>query len=293
MNSVMSNQRKVLFVVHAARPNALDVAREAARGLIKNGIKVLVAETDVANLGIDGIEHATNAAGCELVIVFGGDGTILRGVEIAREHNVPVLGVNLGHVGFLAEAEPEEIKTVIEVVVNKAWTVESRTALAITVQPETGDSWTTWALNEVVIERQSNENMANLLVSIDGHPLSQWNCDGLLCATPTGSTAYAFSAGGPVVWPEVEALLVVPVSAHALFNRPIVVSPKSLIEVQVISGPVIVSADGRRNKNVTDGAQVKVVRHSDSVQLARIHQTPFTQRLVAKFELPIHGWRAK
>ena len=289
----MSNVRKVLFVVHAARPDAIEVAREAARGLIKNGIKVLVAETDVANLGIDGIEHATNAAGCELVIVFGGDGTILRGVEIAREHNVPVLGVNLGHVGFLAEAEPEEIKTVIEVVVNKAWTVESRTALAITVQPETGDSWTTWALNEVVIERQSNENMANLLVSIDGHPLSQWNCDGLLCATPTGSTAYAFSAGGPVVWPEVEALLVVPVSAHALFNRPIVVSPKSLIEVQVISGPVIVSADGRRNKNVTDGAQVKVVRHPDSVQLARIHQTPFTQRLVAKFELPIHGWRAK
>jgi NAD+ kinase len=289
----VSNDRKVLFVVHAARPNALDVAREAARGLIKNGIKVLVAETDVANLGIDGIEHATNAAGCELVIVFGGDGTILRGVEIAREHNVPVLGVNLGHVGFLAEAEPEEIKTVIEVVVNKAWTVESRTALAITVQPETGDSWTTWALNEVVIERQSNENMANLLVSIDGHPLSQWNCDGLLCATPTGSTAYAFSAGGPVVWPEVEALLVVPVSAHALFNRPIVVSPKSLIEVQVISGPVIVSADGRRDQNVTDGAQVKVVRHPDSVQLARIHQTPFTQRLVAKFELPIHGWRAK
>jgi NAD+ kinase len=289
----VSNVRKVLFVVHAARPDAIEVAREAARGLIKNGIKVLVAETDVANLGIDGIEHATNAAGCELVIVFGGDGTILRGVEIAREHNVPVLGVNLGHVGFLAEAEPEEIKTVIEVVVNKAWTVESRTALAITVQPETGDSWTTWALNEVVIERQSNENMANLLVSIDGHPLSQWNCDGLLCATPTGSTAYAFSAGGPVVWPEVEALLVVPVSAHALFNRPIVVSPKSLIEVQVISGPVIVSADGRRNKNVTDGAQVKVVRHPDSVQLARIHQTPFTQRLVAKFELPIHGWRAK
>jgi NAD+ kinase len=289
----VSNDRKVLFVVHAARPDAIEVAREAARGLIKNGIKVLVAETDVANLGIDGIEHATNAAGCELVIVFGGDGTILRGVEIAREHNVPVLGVNLGHVGFLAEAEPEEIKTVIEVVVNKAWTVESRTALAITVQPETGDSWTTWALNEVVIERQSNENMANLLVSIDGHPLSQWNCDGLLCATPTGSTAYAFSAGGPVVWPEVEALLVVPVSAHALFNRPIVVSPKSLIEVQVISGPVIVSADGRRNKNVTDGAQVKVVRHPDSVQLARIHQTPFTQRLVAKFELPIHGWRAK
>ena len=289
----MSNDRKVLFVVHAARPDAIEVAREAATGLTANGIQVLVAEKDVANLGIAGIEHATNAAGCELVIVFGGDGTILRGVEIAREHNVPVLGVNLGHVGFLAEAEPEEIKTVIEVVVNKAWTVESRTALAITVQPETGDSWTTWALNEVVIERQSNENMANLLVSIDGHPLSQWNCDGLLCATPTGSTAYAFSAGGPVVWPEVEALLVVPVSAHALFNRPIVVSPKSLIEVQVISGPVIVSADGRRNKNVTDGAQVKVVRHSDSVQLARIHQTPFTQRLVAKFELPIHGWRAK
>lgn len=293
MNSVMSNQRKVLFVVHAARPDAIEVAREAATGLTANGIKVLVAEKDVSNLGIAGIEHATNAAGCELVIVFGGDGTILRGVEIAREFNIPVLGVNLGHVGFLAEAEPEEIKTVIDVVVNKTWTVESRTALSVTVQPVNGPTWTSWALNEVVIERQGNDKMANLLVSIDGHPLSQWNCDGLLCATPTGSTAYAFSAGGPVVWPEVEALLVVPVSAHALFNRPIVVSPKSLIEVQVISGPVIVSADGRRDQNVSDGAQVKVVRHPDSVQLARIHQTPFTQRLVAKFELPIHGWRAK
>ena len=284
--------RRVLFVVHAARPTAIDVAKEAAAGLLSAGIEIVQSADDAQNLGLSEVSSVNSAEGCELVIVFGGDGSILRGVEIARDHKIPVLGVNLGHVGFLAEAEPEDIKTVIDVVVNNQWTVEERTALSVEVTSDAG-TWTSWALNEVAVEKHNRERMANLMVSIDNQPLSQWACDGVLFATPTGSTAYAFSAGGPVVWPEVEALLVVPISAHALFNRPMVVSPKSKIELQVISGPVVISADGRRTTGANDGAVVKVVRHSDPVKLARVHQTPFTERLVAKFELPIHGWRNK
>jgi len=130
-----------------------------------------------------------------------------------------------------------------------------------------------------------------VLVSIDDEPLSQWSCDGVLCSTPTGSTAYAFSAGGPVVWPQVDAFLVVPISAHALFARSLVVSPKSVIDISVTSGPVIVSCDGRRNCDVATGGQVRVVRNSQPVKFARVHATTFTARLVAKFELPVRGWR--
>ena len=285
--------RRVLFVVHNARKEAVEVASRAAQGLLAKNIEVLVSENYSGNLNIAGVQIAQDASGCELVIVFGGDGTILRGVEIARESNVPVLGVNLGHVGFLAEAEPEDIETVIDVVVSGSWTVEERTALAVSVVRPDGTKWKSWALNEISIEKVNRERMANLLVSVDGHPVSQWNCDGLLCSTPTGSTAYAFSAGGPVVWPEVEALLVVPVSAHALFNRPLVVSPKSVIDVAVINSPVVVSADGRRTTEVGDGGKVNVVRDSAPVKFARIKQTPFTERLVAKFELPVQGFQKK
>ncbi len=283
--------RQVLFVVHAGRQRALEVSRAAATGLLANGISVLCADDDAQLIGIDGVLPANDAQGCELVIVFGGDGTILRAIEIARPHDVPVLGVNLGHVGFLAEAEPEDIASVISAVTEGNLIVEERTALVVTTTSPEGDEWSTWALNEVAIEKHQRERMAEIMVSVDGQPLSRWSCDGLLCATPTGSTAYAFSAGGPVVWPEVDALLVVPISAHALFARPLVVSPNSHIDVGIENGPVIVSADGRRSTVVATGGKVEVVRDKQSVKLARVHTTPFTERLVAKFELPVRGWR--
>ena len=283
--------RKVLFVVHAGRERALEVSRDAANGLIAEGISVLCADDDAQLIGIEGVQSATDAEGCELVIVFGGDGTILRAIEIARVHDVPVLGVNLGHVGFLAEAEPEDIGTVIAAVVKGDFVVEQRTALVVTTTSPEGETWSSWALNEVAIEKHQRERMAEIMVSIDGRPLSRWSCDGLLCATPTGSTAYAFSAGGPVVWPEVDALLVVPISAHALFARPLVVAPSSTIDVEIENGPVVVCADGRRSTQVAAGGTVTVRRDAQSVRLARVHSTPFTERLVAKFELPVRGWR--
>jgi NAD+ kinase len=285
--------RKVLFVINAEHPTAFEIARSAAEGLLANGIAVACSDGDEGGLELAQVTGSNAAAGCELVIVFGGDGTILRGVEIARDHDVPVFSVNLGHVGFLAEAEAEDIAAVINTVVNKEWSVEERTALAIHVTDADGRIWDSWALNEVAIEKYSRGHMTKLLVNIDERPVSHWSCDGVLVATPTGSTAYAFSAGGPIVWPEVEAMLVVPISAHALFAKPLVVSPKSVVELVVTTGPVEVGCDRRRKTELATGATIRVVRNTKPVKLARIHLTPFTERLVAKFELPVHGWRAK
>jgi NAD+ kinase len=236
-------------------------------------------------------EHA--AQGCELVVVLGGDGTILRGAELARPYDVPLLGVNLGHVGFLAEAEVEEVSRVVRAVVDRTWTVEERTTLDVLVTLDGATIARTWALNEASVEKVSRERMLEVLVEVDDRPLSRWGCDGVVAATPTGSTAYAFSAGGPVVWPEVEALLVVPISAHALFSRPLVVSPASRIAVEVLSTNVggVLWCDGRRLVELPPGARVEVTRHAIPVRLARVQAAPFTDRLVAKFGLPVAGGR--
>ena len=284
--------RRVLFVVRSGSNQAPDVARVAAQGLIESGIEVACAHDDAQLLNVRGVTSSDDASGCELVVVFGGDGTILSGIELARPADVPVLGVNLGHVGFLAEAEPEDIHAVVHAIVDHNWRVEERLTLEVHVDGPEQQQWQSWALNEVAIEKDARERMIQIMVSVDERPLSQWSADGLLCSTPTGSTAYAFSAGGPVVWPEVDAMLVVPISAHALFARPLVVAPSSSVDVNVIKGPVVISADGRRTTEVSAGSTVRIVRHQQPTKLARLHLVPFTERLVAKFELPVQGWGA-
>ncbi len=289
-------RRRVLLVTHGGRAGALTLARQVALELGDAGIEVR-AEAEEANelaCGVVAVDADLAAEGCELVVVLGGDGTILRGAELARPYDVPMLGVNLGHVGFLAEAEVDEVSAVVRAVVDRAWTVEERTTLEVVVVVDGVETARTWALNEASVEKASRERMLEVLVEVDHRPLSQWGCDGVVAATPTGSTAYAFSAGGPVVWPEVEALLVVPISAHALFARPLVVSPSSTIGVEVMphtSGGVM-WCDGRRLVELPAGAHVEISRHSSPVRLARLHRAPFTDRLVAKFQLPIEGWRS-
>ena len=155
------------------------------------------------------------------MIVLGGDGTILRGAEWVMASDTPLLGVNLGHVGFLAEAESSEIDSIVERVVDRSYRVEERFTIDLQVRNGNEVIWSSFAINEVSIEKSSRERMLEVLVEIDGRPLSRWACDGLL-STPTGSTAYAFSAGGPVIWPGVDAFLVVPLARHALFARPLV-----------------------------------------------------------------------
>jgi NAD+ kinase len=276
------------------------VAAEFCRSLHKHGIGLRLLEEEAGDLALElpDVEvvrpKADAAADCELVIVIGGDGTILRAAEMARECNTPLLGVNLGHVGFLAEAESDDIEFTIEAVVNRRYSSEERLTVDVAVYRDGELVESTWALNEASVEKASRERMIEVVVEIDGRPLSRWGCDGVVCATPTGSTAYNFSAGGPIVWPAVEALLMVPISAHALFARPMVVAPTSVLAVEVIArtdGSGVLWCDGRRTVDLPPGARIEVTRGRTPVRLVRLHQAPFTDRLVAKFDLPVSGWR--
>lgn len=288
--------REILLVVHTGRANALAAAADVATGLGKAGLGVRVLSTEAGELGLDGaraLDPADAADGAELVIVLGGDGTLLRAAELARPRRTPLLGVNLGHVGFLAEIEPDRIEDTVAHVEAKKYTVEERLTVDVTVSHEGAVVHTDWALNEASVEKASRARMVEVIAEVDGRALSRYGCDGLVLATPTGSTAYAFSAGGPVVTPDVQALLLVPVSAHALFARPLVVGPDSVLAVEVLpeAGGAVLFCDGRRTFDLPAGARVEVRRGAEPVLLARIHQAPFIHRLVGKFNLPTDGWR--
>ena len=232
--------RSVLLVTHPRRPDVIDVVRRVAGQLASAGIESVISEADAAAFpgadlaDVQVVSDEDPSHGRELAIVLGGDGTILRGAEMTRESGVPLMGINLGKVGFLAEAEMGELDAVIEHIVAKDYAIDERMTLEVAVSDGGQVRTTTWALNEVSIEKAARERMLEVTVEIDGRPLSTWGCDGVIIATPTGSTAYAFSAGGPVVWPDVEAILLVPNSAHALFARPVVVGPTSRLAVEVI-----------------------------------------------------------
>lgn len=291
-------ERTVLFVGHTGRPEAVKALHEAAARFVAAGVAVRVIADEAGPTGLADatlVERSAEASlGCEVVVVFGGDGTLLRAAEVTRGTRTPLLGVNLGHVGFLAEAERDALESTVDRVVARDYTVEERMTLDVSVTVDGEAVTRTWALNEASVEKASRERMLEVVAEIDGRPLSRWGCDGVVMATPTGSTAYAFSAGGPVVWPEVEALLMVPISAHALFARPLVVSPDSVLAVEVLArtnATGVLWCDGRRTVDLPVGARIEVRRGSTPVALARLHLAPFTDRLVAKFDLPVNGWR--
>ncbi|MFJ6677215.1 NAD kinase [Actinosynnema sp. NPDC091369] len=291
-------QREILLVVHTGRRSNVLVAQEVAARFAAGGVKLRVLEDEAPDLDPSCFAQVVladekAAEGTELVFVLGGDGTLLRAAELARAAGVPVLGVNLGRVGFLAEADSDALYEAITHVVDRDYEVEERMTLDITASVDGEVLEGTWALNEASVEKSTRERILDVVVEVDGRPVSAFGCDGVLVATPTGSTAYAFSAGGPVVWPDVQALLVVPSNAHALFARPLVVSPASVValEVDPEGHPAVLCADGRRTVNLPPGARVEVVGGSTPLRLVRLRPGPFTDRLVEKFELPVQGWR--
>jgi NAD+ kinase len=297
--SLSMEKRSVLVLVHTGRPGAVRSAQLVIERLTEAGICVRVLEDEAEEIGCTGVQvmPSTEAAAedAEMVVVLGGDGSLLRAAELARIPGTPLLGVNLGHVGFLAEAEREDLAATVDRVVARRYDVEERMTIDVSVRRNGTVTETTWALNEATVEKAERERMLEVVVEIDGRPLSRWGCDGVVCATPTGSTAYAFSAGGPVVWPEVEAMLVVPISAHALFARPMVVSPRSVVAIEVLQDTprAVLWCDGRRTVDLPPGARVEVRRGVAPVRFARLHLTPFTDRLVTKFGLPVSGWRGR
>ena len=295
--------RSVLLLAHTGRQAVALAAQEAVARLHAAGVEVRMLADEAAHLATTGHVDAAavttcdvgpgSAAGSELVLVLGGDGSILRAAELARAAAVPLLGVNLGRVGFLAEAESADLGHTLDRLLERDYDIEERMTLdvAVVVNGDVVDRG--WALNECSVEKAQRQRMLEVVVEIDGRPLSRWGCDGVVVATPTGSTAYAFSAGGPVVWPTVEALTVVPISAHALFARALVVAPSSSIAVEVLASGTtgVIARDGRRTAPLPYGARVEVQRGADPVLLARMQDRPFTDTLVRKFALPVEGWR--
>ncbi|UXA20426.1 NAD kinase [Mycobacterium sp. SMC-4] len=307
----MSAERTILLVVHTGRDDATEVARRVKKVLSDNAITLRVLSAEAVDRGpvplapddtrvlgpdievVDADQCA--AAGCELVLVLGGDGTFLRAAELARNAEIPVLGVNLGRIGFLAEAEADSIDTVLEAIVGRDYVVEERMTLDVAVRAQGRLLARGWALNEASLEKAPRLGVMGVVLEVDGRPVSSFGCDGVLVSTPTGSTAYAFSAGGPVLWPDLEAIIVVPNNAHALFARPMVTSPNALIaiEVEADGHDAVVFCDGRREMVVPAGGRLEVTRCATPLKWVRLDSAPFTDRLVRKFRLPVKGWRGQ
>jgi len=288
-----NTERRVLMLLHPKRESALTTALEIARGLSSAGISV---EHHLSSDG-SGVPEIARYSGrpikeFELILVLGGDGTMLRSAEMSYGSSIPILGINIGHMGFLAEVERPSNAEVVRAIISRDFVFEERMSISYEIERHGAIVDSGWALNEIVIEKESSQ-MVELFVSVDQRPLSLWNCDGVLCATPTGSTAYAFSAGGPVVWPDVDALVLLPLAAHALFAKPMVLSPRSEISISVRSENATLSADGFRHKSLLKEDLITITRDQHTFTLARMNSAPFTNRLVAKFQLPVAGWRGE
>ncbi|MEY3430130.1 MAG: hypothetical protein RJB30_62 [Actinomycetota bacterium] len=285
-------ERSLVLVVHPTRTEAQDLAHSLSDELRALGFDIHTTAEIPNTTKHSEISIVAQVKSSELVLVLGGDGTILRGAALAHGTSVPVLGINLGHVGFLAQIGKPPVKAIVEAIMNQSLKTERRMTLGYSVERAGKVLSNGWALNEVTIERNT-EAMIELFVQIDHRPLSRWGCDGVICATPTGSTAYAFSAGGPVVWPDVEALVLLPLAAHALFSDPMVVSPKSQIAIDVESEVGMLSADGLRKVQLIEGDRVLLSSEKNYIHLAHLEDVPFADRLVAKFKLPVDGWRGE
>lgn len=295
------SDRRFLVVFHPGRDETLRTASSVCRRLVEAGVTpVLVPEERDAL-----IAHAAEAEvvaayapdasdDIELVMTLGGDGTILRAAELQRATGAPLLGINMGHVGFLAEAEVADLQAVVDHAVAGAYEVESRLTLDVRVVIDGEEVAATWAVNEAAIEKHGAGRMIEALLEVDDRPISSFGTDAVLLATPTGSTAYSFSAGGPIVWPTAQVMLMVPLGAHALFTRPLVVGPDATMSVTISphsTSHAVLWCDSRRSVDLPQGARVEARRSDTPLRLARLTPAPFADRLVAKLDLPVQGWR--
>lgn len=289
--------KNVLILTTALDKNAASVAVGVSSILGNRGIQSFFPSEDLERLSTLGqsaglLQYSDQQV--DMAIVLGGDGTILRAAEVLWEKPAPILGVNLGHVGFMAEAEKSDLEETLDLVLSGKYSIRERTTLNVSVMQDGKEVFSSWALNEVALEKSARERMIEVVLEVEKRPLSSFGCDGVLVSTATGSTAYAFSAGGPVVWPNLEAFVVVPISAHALFSRPFVIDPDSPVAIEVLQrspGSGFISCDGRRTFNLGPGARVEITKGSKPVKMVALSDEPFADRLVRKFNLPVVGWR--
>lgn len=287
---------RIGLVVHSGRDDSLTAAAEAARLLGDLGVDLVVADNDhlgdedaaERHLPAPVVDHGSFADGLDLAVTFGGDGTFLRAAHLCRDAGVPVLGVNLGRLGFLAEVESDDLGNAMRAVAEGDFHVEDRRTLAVRVHDEHDQAVDEgWALNEVSIEKSARQRLLLMDVHVGESLFAKVPADALVIATPTGSTAYALSAGGPILSPHVDATLVVPVAPHSLFDRTLVVGPDEPVRVHVLAeqARAVVSCDGREPVLCPPGGSVVVTGGDRPVRLARVGILDFYSLVRKKFRL--------
>lgn len=278
------------IVVHPERSDARDAATTAIDIVRGAGLRVVGCKQDDWGPAetFDVVTADDFAALVDVVLVFGGDGTFLRAAYLARDAGVPLLGVNLGRLGFLLECQLPEVSDALRRLIDGDYHVEDRMTLTATVRDGAGRVLAeSWALNDASVERRDPQRLIVLEVAIGDTHLTSIPADALICASPTGSTAYAFSAGGPILSPWVEALVLTPVAPHTLFDRTMVVGPDEVITIRpsVHHNPCVVSLDGRESLAVPLDGEVRVTRGRTPVRMVRLRPFDFYALIREKFGL--------
>jgi NAD+ kinase len=249
-----SDIQQVAILGRHEDPHVADLKNLLVRHLTKAGINILAADEKSP----------------DLIIAIGGDGTMLYAGKFARESGVPLLGVNRGRLGFLADVSPDEMLTSVDHILKGNYTCESRSLLAATLSRADDDSVTATAFNDVVLQRRATGRMIDVVASIDGEYVNTHSGDGLIVATPTGSTAYALSCGGPIIEPSLDAMVVVPVCSHTLTDRPIVIPANKTIEIRVLDRAdthAEVTVDGHAIGDISPDDVLTVTQSTQCIQL--------------------------
>ena len=270
------------FVVHPGRETAMAAAKRLSQWFDDRDIEVRWFDPAI---GDDRIA-AEFSGGLELILSVGGDGTFLRAAHVASAAGCPILGVKVGRMGFLTEVEPEEAPPLLELVAAGGARIEER--LAVLARPESDDFAPQWALNEVIVEKRARHRLVRLALYVGDVYVTTLSADGVIVATPTGSTAYSFSAGGPIVTPAIPCLLVTPVAPHMVFDRTLVIGAEDRVNLEVVGDePGLISADGRESLELPIGSRVRIGAAPNPARLVRRHDAPAFHALVReKFGLP-------
>jgi NAD+ kinase len=276
--------KAVGFVVHPAREAAMTAAKRIAEWLEEREVGTRWLE---AGAGSDARATRAFASGLDLVVSVGGDGTLLQAAHVASHGSCPILGVKVGRLGFLTEVEPDAAPALLEEVESGTARIEERLAVLARSEDE-GPIEPQWALNELMVEKRARHRLVRLGLYVGDVYVTTVSADGVIVATPTGSTAYSFSAGGPIVSPTIPCLLVTPVAAHMVFDRALVIGSNESVTLEVVGEePGLLSADGRESLELPVGSRVRIGAAPNPARLVRSKDAPPFHALVReKFGLP-------
>ena len=271
---------RLALVLHPTRTDAPALAASVVAAALEQGFEVSVSASDSGRVP-GTIERKDGDLAADFVVAVGGDGTVLEAAHQARDAGLPVVGVNAGNVGFLAEIQPDQVSQALQAIAAGQYTVTER----MTLEAKTPES-TFSVLNDVVVEKDESQHIVRIRVLADGEELMEYRADGVIVATPTGSTAYSFSAGGPLVDPELEAVSVTAVAPHTLFGRPLLFAPSTTLRLEVAGDrSARLNGDGRDYGLLDPGGWVEISRGEAKIRLMRLHPENFAAAVKRKFHL--------